>query len=103
MPRRANVSAQTRKVLAAFAAQPLAWRYGYALSQETGLASGTLYPLLIRLSDQGLLEAEWRPAVKAGRPPRHAYRLTQAGAALAASNAEAAASAPSPALAGARA
>ncbi|WP_236621576.1 PadR family transcriptional regulator [Asticcacaulis benevestitus] len=59
--------------------QPQAWRYGYDLSKETGLKSGTLYPLLIRLHDQGLLEAEWRPAAKPGRPPRHAYRLTSAG------------------------
>ena len=88
MPRRANLSVQTRRVLAAFAAQPQAWRYGYPLSKETGLSSGTLYPLLIRLSDQGLLESEWRPALKAGLPPRHAYRLTAEGVALAAAQAE---------------
>ena len=27
------------------------WRHGYELSQKTGLKTGTLYPLLIRLSD----------------------------------------------------
>ncbi len=84
MPRAANISVQTRLILAALAEQPQAWRYGYDLSKETGLKSGTLYPLLMRLHDQGWLEAEWRPAVQPGRPPRHAYRLTGAGLALAA-------------------
>ncbi len=84
MARRSNISPQTRTVLSVLATQPQAWRHGYDLSKETGLASGTLYPLLIRLADQGLLETEWRPALQPGRPPRHAYRLTGAGVALAA-------------------
>jgi PadR family transcriptional regulator PadR len=83
MTRAPNISRQTRCVLAVLLAQPQAWRYGYDLSKETGLKSGTLYPLLIRLSDQGLLEAEWRQPLQPGRPPRHAYRLTDKGAALA--------------------
>lgn len=83
MARAPNISRQTRAVLTALLVQPQAWRYGYDLSKETGLKSGTLYPLLMRLSDQGLLEAEWRQPLQPGRPARHAYRLTQAGAALA--------------------
>lgn len=76
-------SPQTLSVLEALAAQPQAWRYGYQLLKETGLKPGTLYPLLIRLNGQGLLEAEWRPSLQAGRPPRHAYRLTSQGLSLA--------------------
>jgi DNA-binding PadR family transcriptional regulator len=83
MTRAPNISRQTRLILAALLAQPQAWRYGYDLSKETGLKSGTLYPLLIRLSDQRLLEAEWRQPIQPGRPARHAYRLTDQGAALA--------------------
>lgn len=83
MPRTPNISAQTRAVLAALLNHPSAWRHGYDLSRETGLKSGTLYPLLIRLADQGVLESEWRPSLTPGRPPRHAYRLTRKGAALA--------------------
>ena len=83
MSRRPNISGQTRTALASFLAQPQEWRYGYDITRETGLKSGTLYPLLMRLHDQGFLEAEWRPSVKAGRPPRHAYRLTASGIALA--------------------
>jgi len=51
--------------------------------KETGLSSGTLYPLLMRMTDQGLVEAEWHPPSQPGRPPRHAYRLTAAGVQLA--------------------
>lgn len=83
MSRRPNISAQTRTALASFLQQPQEWRYGYDLTRETGLKSGTLYPLLMRLHDQGLLEAEWRPSAQPGRPPRHAYRLTASGITLA--------------------
>ena len=62
---------------------PLAWRYGYELLKLTGLKSGTLYPALLRLSEQGLLEAQWRQADDTGKPPRHVYRLTRAGLAFA--------------------
>lgn len=59
------------------------WCHGYDLMKQTGLLSGTLYPLLIRMTDQGLVEAEWREPERPGRPPRHAYRLTAKGLALA--------------------
>jgi len=83
MTRSRSLSPQTRAVLEALFDRPQAWRYGYDLSKETGLKSGTLYPLLIRLFDQGLLEAEWRPPQQPGRPQRHAYRLTAQGLAVA--------------------
>lgn len=83
MTRSRAPSPQTRAVLEALKAQPQAWRYGYDLSKETGLKSGTLYPLLMRLSDQGWLEAEWREPQQPGRPPRHAYRLTAEGLSVA--------------------
>jgi DNA-binding PadR family transcriptional regulator len=59
------------------------WRYGYELSKLVGLSSGTLYPLLIRLHDRGLLEARWIDADRPGRPARHAYRLSPDGVAFA--------------------
>ena len=76
-------SPQAIRLLAALVAKAQAWRYGYDLSKETGLTPGTLYPLLARLEAQGLLESEWREPELDGRPPRHAYRLTRAGAAFA--------------------
>jgi DNA-binding PadR family transcriptional regulator len=83
MPRRSNISNQTRLVLDAFLRRPSGWRHGYDLARETGLKSGTLYPLLIRLHEQGLLEAEWRMPAAGGRGPRHSYRLTDSGLAFA--------------------
>lgn len=83
MPRRPNNSRQTRALLATFLERPQAWRHGYDLSKETGLKSGTLYPLLMRLSEQGLLESRWQEAARPGLPHRHVYRLTASGLALA--------------------
>ena len=59
------------------------WSYGYDLARVTGLKSGTLYPMLARLAEHGLLEAAWEQAPPVGRPPRHLYRLSAAGAELA--------------------
>jgi len=70
-------------LLEALAGRPQQWRHGYELMKETGLLSGTLYPLLMRMTEQGLVEAEWREPEQPGRPARHAYRLTAAGIAFA--------------------
>jgi DNA-binding PadR family transcriptional regulator len=71
-------------VLASLAeADPAAWRHGYVLARQTGLRSGTLYPILIRLAERGLVEACWQDGQPAGRPRRHLYRLTAARGALA--------------------
>jgi DNA-binding PadR family transcriptional regulator len=83
MPRAKNISRQTRILLSVLVANPQSWRHGYELSKLTELKSGTLYPLLIRLSEHGLLESKWLPVDQPGRPPRHVYRLTPAGLALA--------------------
>ena len=83
MSRAPNISRQTLSLLAALLEAPEAWRHGYDLSKETGLKSGTLYPILMRLSDQGLLESRWEEPEQRGRPPRHAYRLTPNGRAYA--------------------
>lgn len=72
-----------RLLLESLSVQRDQWRHGYELMKETGLASGTLYPLLMRMTEQGLVEAEWREPAQPGRPARHAYRLTAAGLALA--------------------
>ena len=72
-------SSQTRRVLAALLVSPADWRHGYDLAKLAGLSSGTLYPLLIRLHERGLLEAQWEEPTQRGRPARHAYRLSGAG------------------------
>jgi len=73
-----RISPETLLVLERFFADPTAWRYGYDLSRETGLKSGTLYPILMRLEKYLLLEAQW-VATEEGVPPRHTYRLTPTG------------------------
>ena len=78
MTRRRAPSAQTVSVLTALSADPSRWRYGYELGAEVGLRSGSLYPILMRLEDRGLLEASWEQTTP-GKPPRHLYRLTADG------------------------
>ena len=83
MERNRRPSAHTLLLLQALSKRPRSWQYGYELSQITGLKSGTLYPILMRLCDRGLLESQWQAAAQPGRPPRHVYRLTSAGTAYA--------------------
>ena len=83
MSRKPNSSRQTRAILPTLLDRAQTWRHGYDLSKETGLKSGTLYPVLMRLSEQGLLEQRWQESDRPGLPPRHVYRLTAAGLALA--------------------
>jgi PadR family transcriptional regulator, regulatory protein PadR len=71
--------APTIAVLTAFADQPTEWRYGYELGLQVSLKAGSLYPILIRLCERGLLAAEWETEPPDGRPPRHLYRLTEGG------------------------
>ena len=59
MARSSGFSAQTLRVLASLESDPVTWRHGYLLARETGLRSGTLYPILIRLAERGLVEACW--------------------------------------------
>ena len=56
-------------------------QYGYSLRQllgEKGMAieEGTLYPLLRRMEEQGLLQSEWR--IEDG-PPRRYYKRSALG------------------------
>jgi DNA-binding PadR family transcriptional regulator len=71
-------------VVFALAETPTTWRYGYDLCRQLGLHAGSMYPILMRLADRRLLETTWESAAPAGRPPRHLYRLSAAGRALAA-------------------
>jgi PadR family transcriptional regulator, regulatory protein PadR len=66
-------------ILRALAGDPDRWRYGYDLCTELGLQAGSMYPILIRLADRGLLETCWESEHVPGRPARHLYRLTAAG------------------------
>lgn len=82
MPRSRRPSPQTVRVMLELAREARKNRYGYELSAATGLSSGSLYPILIRLADLGLLTAEWESGPP-GRPARHLYQLTGEGMRLA--------------------
>ena len=85
MTRERRPSAQTVAVLQALAEEPHRWRYGYDLCTQLGVQAGSMYPILMRLADRGLLETSWETDRAPGRPPRHLYRLTGTGRSYAAS------------------
>lgn len=78
MKEKVRVSPQTLDLLEALLSEPASWRYGYDLSRDTRLQSGTLYPILMRLANRRWLETRWE-AAEPGKPPRHLYRLTPNG------------------------
>jgi len=57
-------------------------RYGFDVMDSTGLASGTVYPILGRLERRALVRARWEdpklPRAE-GRPPRKYYSITPEG------------------------
>jgi PadR family transcriptional regulator, regulatory protein PadR len=81
MARIRRSSGQTLNLLRVLMDEPRKWHHGYELSKATQLLSGTLYPILMRLSERGFLEHKWVETQEAGRPPRHVYRLTAKGVA----------------------
>ena len=69
MVRARQPSKQMLALLRALSSRPQEWRHGYELMKEAGLLSGTLYPMLMRMNEDGLVEAEWRPRrSRAARP-----------------------------------
>ncbi len=56
--------------------------HGFDIQSETGLTSGTVYPTLERLEEEGLAESSWEDVEVARaekRPPRRYYAITKAG------------------------
>jgi PadR family transcriptional regulator PadR len=76
-----KLTAPLERVLRVFLADPSARHHGYDLMKAARLSSGTLYPMLARLHDQGLLTAAWETPTGdvGGRPPRKYYQLTAEG------------------------
>ncbi|HTO73682.1 MAG TPA: PadR family transcriptional regulator, partial [Gemmatimonadales bacterium] len=61
-------------------------RHGFDIIDATGLPSGTVYPILRRLEEGGLLRSDWeavRIAREEQRPPRRYYQVTGPGTAFA--------------------
>lgn len=57
--------------------------YGFDIMEATGLASGTVYPVLSRLERDGLVRSSWEDEARAaeeGRPARRYYEVSRDGA-----------------------
>lgn len=78
MTRQRRPSSATMKILNCLSAEPEGL-HGYRVMQASGLASGTLYPILARLADRGWLEKHWETDPEANGPPRRIYTLTPVG------------------------
>ncbi|MFI5936916.1 PadR family transcriptional regulator [Actinoplanes sp. NPDC051494] len=78
-----RMTSSVLKVVAALLADPAAEQYGLQLMQATGLPSGTLYPILVRLERAGWLRSRWEDVdpTAEGRPSRRYYQLTADGVA----------------------
>lgn len=77
-----RMSAQTLKILGVLLETSRDEMAGAEIAQTTKLASGTLYPILLRLEDAGWLASRWEtddPATL-GRPRKRFYRVTGLGA-----------------------
>lgn len=86
MPPGPRMTLQTQLVLRALLQEPTSEQYGLQLCEETGLPSGTVYPIVARLEQVGWLESRWEDPnehIAQGRPRRRYYRLTEDGAARA--------------------
>ena len=79
------MSPQTLRVLEAFIENPGDELAGADVQTRGKLASGTLYPLLLRLESAGWFVSRWEgvDSAHAGRPRRRLYRLTRSGLARA--------------------
>lgn len=83
MTRTRRPSPQTVAVLLALADNASGWSHGYDLCKQLDLKAGTVYPILMRLHERGHVKTTWEADPPAGRPARHLYRLSAAGAELA--------------------
>ena len=74
---------QTQLVLRAMLDDSVGEHYGLQLRDETGLPSGTIYPILARLERCGWVASSWEDPMQhilEGRPRRRYYQLTGEGA-----------------------
>ena len=76
-----RLTRETLKVVAAVLERPAERHYGYALSKASGLAPGTIYPILFRLERAGWLVSAWDAGDRSnGTRPRRYYTVTGLGA-----------------------
>jgi DNA-binding PadR family transcriptional regulator len=71
----------TLKVLKQLMSRSSSGISGAEIARSTGLASGTLYPILFRLERSGWLQSHWEDVVpsEVKRPRKRLYRVTALG------------------------
>lgn len=76
-----RLSYQALRVMRVFMQQPKESLAGSDIWKQTGVFTGTLYPILMRLERAGWLDSEWEKLdpSEAGRPRKRLYRLTGLG------------------------
>lgn len=81
MPPDLRLTLPTLQVFRALLEPPEGPHHGYDLMQRAHLKSGSLYPILARLEQHGLVTSTWEniDPKAAGRPARREYRLTPTG------------------------
>src|SRR6201987_5296246 len=81
MGRGVRITLQTLQVLKVLLTDPLDEHYGLEISRESGLPTGSIYPILTRLEAAGWVTSAWEniDESRQGRRRRY-YRLTAEGA-----------------------
>jgi PadR family transcriptional regulator, regulatory protein PadR len=74
-----RLTSTLERVLRVLVADTAARHYGYDLMKAARLQSGTLYPMLARLEQEGMVCSQWETQPPDGRPPRKYYQLTGEG------------------------
>jgi PadR family transcriptional regulator PadR len=85
MGHQTNITTQALRVLRPFLENPTGEMAGVDVVRSSRLASGTAYPIMLRLERHGLLASRWEEGDPAqlGRPRRRYYTITPRGAATA--------------------
>lgn len=80
-----NLTRQSLKVLRPFLENPCGELAGVDVMRASRLASGTAYPIMLRLERHGLLTSRWEEGdpTEMKRPRRRYYSITPRGAAIA--------------------
>lgn len=76
-----RLSHQTMRLLQFLMQKPRGTVSGADIARETGMLSGTIYPILLRFERAGWVTSEWEaldPA-EVGRPRKRFYTLTGVG------------------------
>lgn len=77
-----RMTMHTQLIVQALLRDPGKEKYGLELAEETGLLTGTAYPILLRLEQEGWVTPRWEniDPHEEKRPPRRYYALTASGA-----------------------